>query len=128
MCSGPLDRTCDLRACREGAVLLLPCALLWLSSCGTYALVKPNQEPEGKGAVFCLFVFIFMDLIYNIVLVSGIQQRDSDIYIYIYIYIFFFFFQIIFHYRLLQHIEYCSLCYTENPCCLSSSYIVVCVC
>ena len=38
---------------------------------------------------------------YNIVLVSGIQQSDADLYKYIYIYII----QIIFHYRLLQHIE-----------------------
>ena len=28
-------------------------------------------------------------------------------------------FQTIFHYRLLQDIEYCSLCYTVNPDCLS---------
>ena len=98
MCSGPLDRTCDLRACREGAVLLLPCALLWLSSCGTYALVKPNQEPEGKGAVFCLFVFIFMDLIYNVVLVSVVQQSESVIHIST-------LFQILFPYRSLQSIE-----------------------
>ena len=27
-------------------------------------------------------------------------------------------FQTIFHYRLLQDIEYCSLCYTVNPDCL----------
>ena len=33
--------------------------------------------------------------------------------------------QIIFHYRLLQGIEYSSLCHTVNPCCLSILYIVV---
>ena len=43
--------------------------------------------------------------IYNIVLVSGVQQSDSVIYIYIYIYTHTKF-QIIFHYRLLQTIEY----------------------
>ena len=47
-------------------------------------------------------------MIYNIVLVSGVQQCDflMD------------FFQIIFHYRLLKVIEYSSLCYTVNPTCL----------
>ena len=42
-----------------------------------------------------------------------------------YIYIFF---QIIFHYKLLQDIEYSSLYYTVNPCCLSILCIVVCIC
>ena len=53
-------------------------------------------------------------------LVSGMQQNDSDIYI--------FFFHILFHYGLLQAIEYSSLCYTVGPCCLSVLYIVVCIC
>ena len=43
-------------------------------------------------------------------LVSGIQQSDSAIYIYI-----FRLFSIT--YRLLQDIEYCSLCYLVNLCC-----------
>ena len=34
--------------------------------------------------------------------------------------------QTIFHYRLLQDIEYCSLCYTVNPDCLSILGIVAC--
>ena len=41
-------------------------------------------------------------MIYYIVLVSGVQQIDAV------------FFQIIFCYRLLQDIEYSSLCYTVN--------------
>ena len=36
-------------------------------------------------------------------------------------------FQILFHYTLLQDIEYSSLCNTVGPCCLSILYIVVCV-
>ena len=49
-------------------------------------------------------------------------------YTYIYIYI-----QIIFHYRLLRDIEYCSLCYTINPHCLSGFLLKIwmndlCVC
>ena len=37
-------------------------------------------------------------------------------------------FQILFHYKLLQDIEYGSLCSTIALCCLSIIYIVVCVC
>ena len=46
-------------------------------------------------------------------------------YIYMYVYIFF---QILFHYKLLQDIQYSSLCYTVGPCCLPVFYIVVCTC
>ena len=34
-------------------------------------------------------------------------------------------FHILFHYGLLQDIEYSSLCYTVGPCCLSILYIVI---
>ena len=37
-------------------------------------------------------------------------------------------FQILFHYGLLQDIEYSSLCYTGGPCCFLVLYIVVCIC
>ena len=43
----------------------------------------------------------------------------TQFYIHIYIYILF---QILFPYRLLQDIEYSSLLYTVNPCCLSFIY------
>ena len=39
-------------------------------------------------------------------------------YIYIFIIYVYILFQILFHYSLLQGIEYSSLCYTEGPCCL----------
>ena len=42
--------------------------------------------------------------------------RKSESVIHIYVSILF---QILFPYRLLQNIEYSSLCYTVNPCCLS---------
>ena len=49
-------------------------------------------------------------------LVSGVQQSDSVICIYIHTHTHththIYFFQILFHYRLLQDIEYSSLCYT----------------
>ena len=54
--------------------------------------------------------FIEVYLIYNDVLVSGVEQSDSVVYILL---------QILFHYRLLQDIEYSSLCYSVGPCCLS---------
>ena len=36
--------------------------------------------------------------------------------------------EILFYYRLLQGIEYRSLCYTVGPCCLPISYVIVCIC
>ena len=53
-------------------------------------------------------------LIYNIVLVSGVQHSDLKVV--------FFFLQIIFCYRLLQDIEHNSLCYMVNSC-LSTLYM-----
>ena len=38
------------------------------------------------------------------------------------------FFQNLFHYRLLQDRDYRTLCYTVDPCCSSSLYIIVCTC
>ena len=56
------------------------------------------------------FNFLFytgVQLIHNVVLVSGIRQSDLLIWIHVSI-----LFQILFPYRLLQGIEYSSLCYT----------------
>ena len=65
--------------------------------------------------VFGLFLkFLFcigVELIYNTVLVSGIQQSDSVIHIYVSI-----LFQILFPFRSFQNIEQNSLCYTVGPC------------
>ena len=55
--------------------------------------------------------------------VFQVYSKVIQLYIYIYIY-----FQILFHYRLLQDIEYSSLCYTVGPCCLPILYILVCTC
>ena len=73
---------------------------------------------------------IEVQLICSFLLMSSAQQNYSYIYIsYIYdIYIYthtYILFQIIFPYRLLQDIEYSSLCYFIVPCCLC---IVVCIC
>ena len=55
------------------------------------------------------------------------KNLKETIYIFIYIHIYVLF-QIFFHYRLLQDIEYSSLCYTVNLFCLSILYIVACIC
>mgnify|MGYP000173797179 CR=1 FL=1 len=47
-----------------------------------------------------------------------VHSKEIQLYIYI-------IFEIIFHYRLLQDIEYRSLCYTVNACYLSISYTLV---
>ena len=47
--------------------------------------------------------------------------RHEGIHIYI-------LFHIIFHYGLSWDIDYSSLCYTVGPCCLSTLYIIVCIC
>ena len=71
----------------------------------------------NTGRIFLQRIFSNeVELIYNVVLVSGVQQSDSDIYIY--------FFQILFPYRFLQNIEYSSLCYTIGLCWLPTLYIV----
>ena len=76
---------------------------------------------------FSLFKNLFFEvyLIYNVVLISTVQQSGSYIYEYIYIYILF---HILFHYGLSQDIEYSSLCYTVEHFCLSNLYIIVCCC
>ena len=60
---------------------------------------------------FSLIFFIQVQLMYNIILVSGIQHSDLV------------FLQIILHYRLLQDNAYNSLCCTVYPCCISILYI-----
>ena len=50
-------------------------------------------------------------MINNVVLVSGVQYRDSVIHIHVSILL-----QILFSFRLLHNIEQSSLCYTVGPC------------
>ena len=76
--------------------------------------------PELK-KIFFFLIFLGVQLIYNVVLVSAVQQSESVIHIST-------LFQILFPYRLLQSIEQSSLCYTVGPYQLSILYIVVCMC
>ena len=71
----------------------------------------------------CLKIFIGIWLIYNVVLVTGVQKSESVIYIHIST-----LFQILFLHRPLQSIEQSSLCYTVGPHQLSILYIAVCIC
>ena len=70
-------------------------------------------------------------LIYNVVLVSGVEQSESVIYIYIYIIIYnlyiYIIFKILFPYRLLCSIEWYSLCYIGDSYWLSILYIIICI-
>ena len=62
-------------------------------------------------------------MLYNVVLVSAVQQSESAIHIHVSI-----LFQILFPFRLLLNIEQRSLCYTVGPCWLSILNIVVRTC
>ena len=66
---------------------------------------------------------IGVQVIYNIVLVSSVQQSESAICIYKAT-----LFQILFPSRLLQNMEQSSLCYTVGPCQLSVLQMVVHIC
>ena len=106
---------------------------------GPMSLVLPHAcasatSPEDSLAHICCvllpFVICFVDgwlqitslkiffievyLIYNIVLISAVQQSDFCI-----------FFSI---YGLSQNIQYSSLCYMVGPCYLSILYILICMC
>ena len=92
------------------------CSTLSLWNCSFPCLDHKPSRPSRGGAVTCqraspaspiqvsqslfFLFFLFTMLIYNMVLVSSVQQSDSDIYIYIYI-----LFQTLFSYRLLQNIK-----------------------
>ena len=64
-----------------------------------------------------LFFFIEVQLIYNIVLISAIQQSDLVVRVCIYIYIYIYkFLKILFHYGFSQDIECNSPCHAVRPC------------
>ena len=63
--------------------------------------------------------FIEVQLIYNVVLISAIQQSDSVIHIYIYTFFFILF-------SIMVYELYSSLCYTVGSC-SSILYIIVCI-
>ena len=71
--------------------------------------------PYSGNPVDGLLFLIEVQLIYNVVLVSGVQYSYSVTYTHTHIYLLS---QLLFHYRLLQNFQYNSLFYTVGPCCL----------
>ena len=71
-----------------------------------------------RSFIFNFLFYIGIQLIYNVVIVSGAQHSESVIYIHVSIP-----FQILFLFRLLHNIEQPSLCYTVDPCWLSTLFI-----
>ena len=109
------------------ALVLTPCLGSW-----------PSARTQYLGlwcyclvSCFCFFFFFFSYFCWSIVDLqycfsfSCTAKWFSYTYIYVHIYILF---SIFFHYSLLEDIDYSSLCYTVNPCCLSILYMVVCIC
>ena len=73
----------------------------------------------------CVYIYIYI-----YIYIHTHTHTHTHIYIYMYVYILYIYilFQILFHYRLLQDIEYSSLCSTVGPCSLSTLYTVLCIC
>ena len=74
--------------------------------------------------VWSIHLFIEVYLIYSVVLVSGVQQSDSATNTNMS----FFPPDFLYPYRLVDNIEYISLCYKVGPCVLSVLCVVVCIC
>ena len=80
-------------------------------------------ELDKSGFIY-LFLNFFMEvqLIYNVVLISAVQQSDSVIHIYT------FFFKILLSIMVYHSILNIVPCAIVGPCCLSILYIIVCIC
>ena len=85
------------------------------------AFVLPCLDWTSLSPDLFIYIFNFSSFLKTILCFSYTAKLFSNIYICI-------FFQILFHYRLLQNIDYSSLCYTVYLCCLSILYIIVCTC
>ena len=108
------------------STLFQACRFLAFSLCACINFPWYVLMERGRERFLLPFFFFFLigvELFYNVVLVFTVQESESAICIHISP-----LFQILFHYRLLQDIEYSSLCYTVGPCCLSILCIGVCIC
>ena len=83
-----------------------------------------DWEWQGNWQKLDLFLFFFNRNVVDLQCCVNFC-RTAKWFSYTYIYILFY---ILFHYGLSQDIEYSSLCYTVGPCCLSSLYILACIC
>ena len=70
--------------------------------------------------MFLFFFNIYILMKYSGLLMFQVHIKVVQLYKYIYI-----IFEIFFHYRLLQDIDYGSLCYTINLCCLLYIYFLL---
>ena len=82
-------------------------------------LEERSADWQGNKIFFAVY-FIEVQLIYNVVLNSDVQQSDSAIHI--------FSFHILFHDGLSQDIEHSFLHSTIGPWCLSILNIIACIC
>ena len=83
-------------------------SLMWL-------IISPIGLLLTSSLPTSLFIYLIeVQLIYNVMLISAVIHMYS--------------FSYSFPLGLSQDIEYSSLCYTVEPCCLSSLYIIVCTC
>ena len=85
----------------------------------------------SESLVGCFFswlvwFFVCVSIFFKSCVSFGVQHSDSDIYICVYVCvcIYIFFFKILFPYKLLQNIEYSSLCYIVG---LADHLFYVCV-
>ena len=86
---------------------------------GSPALQADGLPSEPPGKLFFFFLNIYL-LKYNWLTMFQVHSKLIQLCIYTYIV-----FEIIFHYRLLQYIDYSSLWYTVNICCLLHIYFLI---
>ena len=77
----------------------------------------------GGGISWCVCMFFNWSIVDLQCCVSFYYTAKGFSYAYVYI-----LFHILFHYGLAQDIEYSSLCSIVGPCCLSTLYIIACIC
>ena len=114
-----LDLTVALKGEHQMYVSSSQCRL----GCGVfihqYSQFQPGAINYVKTFLAFLFFSIEVQLMYNFVLVSVLQQSASVVHMCVYIF---------FHHSLLHNFEYNLLWHAGGPCCLSVLYIVICTC
>ena len=67
---------------KAGPVYLCELGILNMQVCGETVLSRTQPTFSSEGPFFVVFVIFEVQLIYNVVLVSSIQQSDSVIWMY----------------------------------------------
>ena len=117
--------------------LLFPYSLFSLNSSPRFSLLHWTRVPFSQ-----LTLMVSPVLNNSLLLEGGLLQRISKSFFFLLIeidsqcyvsfkctaqWLLYILFQILFHYRLLQNIEFGSLCYTIGPCWLFILYIIMCI-